>query len=51
MRQSRGAGFLEYALILVLIALAVIGAVVLLGPQIVGNPGGGVIQALFIHLQ
>ena len=33
MRQSRGAGFLEYALLIVLIALVVIGAVVLLRPQ------------------
>jgi pilus assembly protein Flp/PilA len=34
MRQSRGQGMLEYALIIALVAVVVIAALVLLGPQI-----------------
>ena len=34
MTQSRGQGMLEYALIIALVAVVVIAALVLLGPQI-----------------
>jgi pilus assembly protein Flp/PilA len=36
MGQSRGQGMLEYALIIALVAVVVIAALVLLGPQIAG---------------
>ena len=46
MRQSRGQGLLDYAIIIVLIALVVIGAVILLGPQVNQCFCGGVISSL-----
>ncbi|MFI5273906.1 MAG: Flp family type IVb pilin [Ktedonobacterales bacterium] len=36
-RRSRGQGLVEYALIIALVAVVVIGTLILLGPQIASN--------------
>jgi pilus assembly protein Flp/PilA len=36
LRRGRGQGLVEYALIIALVAVVVIGALILLGPQIAG---------------
>lgn len=49
MRQSRGAGFLEYDLIIGLIVVVVIAVLLFLGPQISNGPDN-IQPNLFLHL-